>query len=133
MTQFLVGGFIAVGAVVDARNVEHLCKTRGDGVVDAVHARCDGTGRVEEMNKVLHLARHAVPLLGPLLRNLIADGPHHDGGVEAVGHNKVLEVAAPPILIETGVAILAFGPFPHVETLSHHHHAKGIIHLHLHL
>ena len=85
------------------------------------------------MNEVLHLTCHAVTLLGSLFGNLIADGPHHDGGMETVGKHQILEVAPPPILIETTVAVLAFRPLPHVETLCHHHHTEGVIDFHLHL
>ena len=50
-----------------------------------------------------------------------------------VGKDKVPEVALPPILVKAAIAVLALRIYPHIETLSHHHHAEGIIDFHLHL
>ena len=53
--------------------------------------------------------------------------------MQTVGSDEVLDVAVAPFLEEAGIAVLALFVNPHVETLGHHHHAEGVIHLHLHL
>ena len=53
--------------------------------------------------------------------------------METIGQDEVLDVALPPVFIESCIAILAFRIYPHVEAFSHDHHAERIIHFHLHL
>ena len=55
---------------------------------------------------------------------LVADAPHDDGGVVAVGEHEVGDIARGPLVEEAGVAVLALGIDPHVETLGHDHHTQ---------
>ena len=50
----------------------------------------------------------------------------------AVVEHKIGDVAVGPFGEEAGVAILALGIDPHVETLGHDHHAHRVAHSHLH-
>ena len=120
-------------AVVEARNVHSLCETRLQSVLGTIHALRDGTRGVEAVTDVLQVACHVGAALHALLGNLVADAPHHDGGMVAVGQDEVLYVAVAPLLEEAGVAVLALGIDPHIERLCHDHHAKGVANLHLHL
>ena len=68
-----------------------------------------------------------------LFGNLITYRPHDDGGMVAVGQHQVLNVLLPPVVEETGIAVLALRIDPHVETLGHHHHTERVAEVHLHL
>ena len=53
MTQFLMSHLVFMCAVVHTRDVEDLCITRGERVVNAVHTSSDGTCGVEAVHQVL--------------------------------------------------------------------------------
>ena len=81
----------------------------------------------------LQVAGYLAPFLAPLFGNLVADAPHHDGGVVAVGAHEVLDIAVAPLLEEPRIAVLALRIDPHIETLGHHHHTHRVADIHLHL
>ena len=51
----------------------------------------------------------------------------------AVGEDEVCYVPVCPFLEEACVSVLAFRIYPHVERLSHDHHADRVAQVHLHL
>ena len=46
--------------------------------------------------------------------------------------NEVCNVLFCPFLEESGIAVLAFRVYPHIETLCHHHHSEAVADIHLH-
>ena len=50
-----------------------------------------------------------------------------------MGEHEVGDVARGPLVEEAGVAVLALGIDPHVETLGHDHHAQRVAEVHLQL
>ena len=69
----------------------------------------------------------------PLLADLVADRPHHDGRVVAVAADEVREVRLPPVVEVAGVGIgSALADRPHVERLVQHEKTEpvaGVQHL----
>ena len=84
------------------------------------------------MAKVLEALGYLHSFLAPLFGNLVAYAPHHDGGMVAVVFHEIDDILVSPFLEEGGIAVLAFGIYPHVEALSHNHHTKRVAKLHLH-
>ena len=117
--------------IVETGNVHHLGKARLEGCLGTVHTLGDRTGGVVLMAEVLQTFAYLDSFLAPLLGNLVADAPHHDGGMIAVVLYEIDDILIRPFLEEGGIAVLAFGVYPHVETLGHHHHAERIAQLHL--
>ena len=111
-------------AVVESWHVHHLCETTLEGILRTVHTLCDRTCGVEPVADVLQVAGYLAPFLAPLLRNLVAYRPHHDGGVITVSQHEVRHIPVAPLLEETGIAVLALRIDPHVEALRHHHHTQ---------
>ena len=83
----------------------------------------------ESLQTDAELTAHLAALLG----NLVADGPHDDAGVVAVGYDEVGDVTVGPLVEEACVAVLALRVAPHVERLGHDHHAQRVADVHLHL
>ena len=119
--------------IVEARHVHHLCHAAAEGTLSLVHALRDGTGGVERVDETLQADAELATHLAALLGNLVADGPHDDGGVVAVGYDEVGDVPISPLVEEAGVAVLALRIAPHVERLGHDHHAQRVADIHLHL
>ena len=84
------------------------------------------------MAEVLQMLGYLHTFLAPLLRNLIADAPHDDAWMITMMLHQVGDVLIAPFLEELGITILTFRINPHIEALSHYHHAEGITDFHLH-
>ena len=119
--------------IVEARHIHGLGKARADGVVGAVDALSDWARRVELMADILKVLSHFCAALHALLRNLVADAPHHDRRMVAMSQHEVCHVLVAPLFEESSVAFFAFRINPHVEALSHNHHAERVAKVHLHL
>ena len=88
------------------------------------HSGRDGARpvRVERMYVVLHRPVHRRPFLNALLRNLVADRPHHDARMVAPEADELPKILFPPIVVEKVVSVRALRHTPAVERLRHHHH-----------
>ncbi|CCZ11385.1 putative uncharacterized protein [Prevotella sp. CAG:1092] len=133
LRQFADARLVFVYTIVEARHIHGLGKARVDGVVGTVDALSDRTRRVELMADILKVLSHFCAALHALLRNFVADAPHHDRRMVAMSQHKVCHVLVAPLLEESGVAIFAFRINPHVEALGHDHHTERIAKVHLHL
>ena len=111
-------------AIVESRNVHHLGKARLQRSLGTIHALSDRTGGVVLMAEVLQALGYLNALLAPLFGYLVAYAPHHDGGMVAMMLHEIDDILVCPFLEEGGIAVLAFGIYPHVETLGHHHHTE---------
>ena len=120
-------------AVVESRHIHHLGKTALQGFLSPVHALCDGTSGVKQMTESLQMAGYLAPLFTALFRNLVADAPHDDARVVAVGEDEVLDIAVAPVVEETGIAVFALRIDPHIKAFCHHHHTQRVADIHLHL
>ena len=112
-----------MNAIVETWHVHGLGHATLQGLLGSVHALSNRTCGVECVAETLQADADLSAYLAVLLRNFVADRPHHDGGVVAVGLHQIGDVLLGPLVEETGIAVLAFGVLPHVETLGHHHHA----------
>ena len=133
MRQLFDVVLVFMDTVVEARHIHHLGKTVLQRFVGTVHALCDRTCGVEAVAEILQILRELTASGVVLFRNLVTYRPHDDGRMVAVGQHEVLDILLPPLLEETGVAVLALGVDPHVEALGHHHHTEGVAEVHLHL
>ena len=75
------------------------------------------------MADILKVLSHFCAALHALLRNLVADAPHHHrrGIPERMKH--IHHISFRPFVEEPVIAILALGVIPLVERLDHHHKA----------
>ena len=118
--------------VVVARHISHLRKSCPHGAVGLVHAASHLAAGVKTVAKCGQMLVAFHTFRFPLFGNFVAHAPHNDAGVVAVVQNQVGDVFLPPFVPQFAVAVAHFWFFPTVETLSHHHHAHTVAHLHLH-
>ena len=85
------------------------------------------------MAYILQSSCHLYSTLHSLLRYLVADTPHDYRRMVAMCLDQILHILVAPFLEEARIAILAFGIYPHVEALCHHHDAHRVADIHLHL
>ena len=130
LRQYAVAVFIAMGAVVEARNVDDGRETVGQHAVYLVHATGHRTCRILTMADVLKEFRHAITVGTALRGHLVADAPHHHARVVAVVSQHVYHVFLSPIIEKTVVSVLTFRHVPFVERLDHHHHSELVAQLH---
>ena len=65
----------------------------------------------------------------PLLKYLIANGPHEDGGMVAVAKDQVGKVALMPLIEETGIVVLRLLAAPHIKRLVHDDDSHRVTHV----
>ena len=122
---------ILVHPVVESRHIHDLCESRLECRLRPIHALCDRTRGVETVTDVLQVSGYLPTLLAPLLRNLIADAPHHDRRMIAVAEDQILDIPVVPLLEEPCISILAFRINPHIKAFGHDHHSHRVAYLHL--
>ncbi len=64
--------------------------------------------------------------VAPLLKHLISDAPHYYGGMIAVAHHKISQIAFVPLREIACIVVRRLFLTPHVKRLIHHHHTHRI-------
>ena len=129
LRQAAVSLLVAVGAVVEARNVEHGRETVVQHARNLVHAAGDGARGVLAVADVAQELGHLIPLGRALGGHLVAHAPHHHRRVVAVLPQHVHHVALRPFAEVAVVTVVALRDVPFVERLQHHHEAHLVAQL----